>query len=186
MSLEKKTKADRPHYVAIVLSSLALLITGLNWWEGHRGRILNEQINRPVFLVSNVEYETSRIDTPETAGLEVNVNIKLKNTGKIPADLLEYGVASYLKGLGIEDCIERPLGESSLHFPQTVLPGMEVKLTGHAIIRDEIKPKCRTSPLHITLGIRTLYYEPSSSQPYHQYLSEELVVPLEKRHMVTP
>lgn len=153
---------EPPKLIPIILSSIALIVSGLSWWESHRVRLINEEINRPVLSVSSIQYEASRWESTESKGVRVRFNIKLKNTGKFTAQLYRYEIESYLPSLYSGPCIEFPLGMSAFEFPEEILPGTEFKLRGSAYINDDIEPECREFPIKVNVHIRTRYLESGS------------------------
>jgi hypothetical protein len=52
--LKSKT-ADKPHHISLVLSILAMIISGFSWWESRSNRLINEEINRPVLSLADIE-----------------------------------------------------------------------------------------------------------------------------------
>src|SRR6266446_1889696 len=80
--------ADRPHYVAIVLSVVAVILSLLSWWESHQNRRINEEINRPILSLTSMGTE-SQIFVMMQEGYMNHVGLfftaTLKNVGKSTA-----------------------------------------------------------------------------------------------------
>lgn len=95
--------SDPPKLVPILLSSLALCISGLGWWESHRGRLINEEINRPILELENIQFENGKaapiLVIKQRAVLPLSFYIK--NSGKSSArlDLLTTESSSFEQGL---------------------------------------------------------------------------------------
>jgi hypothetical protein len=177
----KAKTADKPHHISLILSIAAIVISSLGWWESHSNRVINEEVNRPVLLVSSVQYNARRESNQYFTGINIDFKITLKNTGKITAKLFKQVVEADLENnRGSGRCIEFPLGDEGLESEQEILPGMETELTGHASVGDDIEPECRNFPLHIDLFIRTLYSEGIADKPYNQFLVEKLDIPQDK------
>jgi len=71
--------ADRPHYVSIVFSIVALLISLMSWWESRSSRVSSQSSNRAV--VEAVELE--EVMNEEKYGHQYKITVK--NFGRSPA-----------------------------------------------------------------------------------------------------
>lgn len=71
--------ADRPHYVSIVLSTIALIISLMSWWESRSSRVSNQSSNRAVvYAVELEEIGDDRYDGHD-------YKLTVKNFGRSPA-----------------------------------------------------------------------------------------------------
>src|ERR1043165_2685354 len=74
-------------WLPIALSVLAIIVSGLSLWESHRGRLINEEVNRPILQIDSITHNTvwSNRDF-------VRLRIHLKNIGKTTAVLDQWTV----------------------------------------------------------------------------------------------
>lgn len=80
--------SDPPKLTPIVISLIAVTISCLSWYESHRGRMINEEINRPILSLSSIEIESAVYSMP-FRDYEDRVILfftaKVKNVGKSTA-----------------------------------------------------------------------------------------------------
>lgn len=75
-----KTKGqDRPHNLSLLLSMVAIIVSGLSFWESHQARKLNYESSVPV-IAGTVE-----LVEPLTAGKQIQFKVTLENLGKTSA-----------------------------------------------------------------------------------------------------
>jgi len=72
-----------PKWLPILISVIALGVSGLSLWESHRSRTLNEDVNRPVLQLTDVTHNTISSNGKGFARLRIN----LKNIGRATAML---------------------------------------------------------------------------------------------------
>src|SRR5690349_5939669 len=109
--LAKKKSADRPHYVAIILSTAAVVISGFSWWEASRNRRLNEDVNRPVFSIVKVDESLSPRPKQDDEGDTFIFTVHIKNIGRSMARILKAEV---------EPHIQRAFGNCGLAHPNNI------------------------------------------------------------------
>jgi hypothetical protein len=164
--------SESSKWIAIVLSLAAITISGLSWWESHRGRVINEEINRPVLDYSNGDLGV----TPFGDQIRVSVMVSLKNTGKSTAILNNVKIDGRLITL-TPNCRfsdARPFDET---YPDEILPG-----TDGAFLNDvAYSSKCRESSEGFLLELSVNYADPVSGKVYFQkfvkHLQEERPAP---------
>jgi len=86
-------KPDSFRWLPLVLATLAIVISCLGWWESHRNRIINEEINRPVLVASTPVVEELSLGVPIR---QIKVTVKLKNIGKSTAQVEDLGVLPFV------------------------------------------------------------------------------------------
>jgi hypothetical protein len=84
--------ADAPHYISVILSIAALIISGLSWRESHRSRLVSETSNRALVYAILLKPVNVGPKLPSTT-----YQLVVKNLGKINALNVgyEYDVLSY-------------------------------------------------------------------------------------------
>jgi hypothetical protein len=82
-------KPDSFRWLPLVVSGLAFGTSFFAWWENHRNRIINEEINRPVLVASTPVIEELNTGVPIR---QIKVTVKLKNIGKSTAQVEDLGV----------------------------------------------------------------------------------------------
>jgi hypothetical protein len=98
--------SESPKWIALVLSILAIAISSLSWWEAHRNRIINEEINRPVLTISVDDVSDAYVHEP---GLSFVYRATIKNEGKTVAKILSAEIAGTAHT--VPDCDGKPSGE---------------------------------------------------------------------------
>jgi hypothetical protein len=71
--------ADRPHYVSIILSIVALSVSLMSWWESRSSRLLNQNSSRAVVYAVELE----EINDEKNYGHDYKIIVK--NLGRSPA-----------------------------------------------------------------------------------------------------
>jgi hypothetical protein len=147
--------SESPKWIALVLSILAITISGLSWWESHRGRVINEAVSRPVLSVKaevvQATYDSDRV--------QVSLNVKLKNDGKAAALLTGGAVEPVLK---FRDCDTQLLEQDA--FAGEILPGQERRFESRLSLKSEA---CKNRPwLDVTLNVS--YKDSGSGTEYSQ------------------
>jgi hypothetical protein len=72
----KVKTADKPHYVSIILSIAAVIISCFSWWESHSSRLINESSNRALVHVVSLK----PVKNPDLSG--TTYLLVVKNFGK--------------------------------------------------------------------------------------------------------
>src|SRR5260370_6342869 len=84
--------SESSKWIPICLSILAIVISSLSWWESHRGRVINEDINRPILTVAPIDVNTDLMSDQ----IPATFVIKLKNGGKAPAVLSSVTIEPFM------------------------------------------------------------------------------------------
>ncbi|MDX6382439.1 MAG: hypothetical protein QOK48_12 [Blastocatellia bacterium] len=77
--------SESPKWIALVLSLIAISISGLSWWESHRNRIINEDVNRPILVIDSFTYDKDAAEMGNDNHIWVVFNVTTKNIGKVTA-----------------------------------------------------------------------------------------------------
>jgi hypothetical protein len=121
------TTSESPKWIALVLSIVAITISGLSWRESRRSRLGNEAVNRPILTIGGARLEIDQLNNrfPDQYPLDGAIVAKLENRGKTtavltvarvdPNDLHRVCEFKYL------NLVTTPLGEESF-------PGIEQSL----------------------------------------------------------
>lgn len=167
--------SDPPKLIPIIISVFALCISYLSWQEANRGRIINEEINRPVLSVARMDQDMGTIIIPGSGGTVYSFYVDLKNTGKSTAKILKADVDPRLSHQ-TDTCKMLPFDEGALEDllnSGDILPGIEEKLFGHALLT----PACEKSEiLRFELSITVTYSDVASGREYFQVYSERVDV----------
>jgi hypothetical protein len=78
----------------IFISVLALVISFLSWNDSHRGRLINEEANRPVLTLASIQPSLDTLTNDE--GERISLKVKLKNSGKVTSTVSSLSVLPYL------------------------------------------------------------------------------------------
>lgn len=170
----KRKIADRPHYVAIILSTAAVIVSGFSWWEASRNRRLNEDVNRPVFSIVKVDKHLSARPKQEGEGDTFDFVVDVKNIGRSTARILKAEV---------EPHIHRAFGNCGLAYPnkteikygfQRETPQGTERLLNSVVT---ITTGCESSrELGFRLNVILTYLDTSSGIEYYQSEMEYLSV----------
>jgi hypothetical protein len=82
-----KSWSDPPKLVPIVISVVALTVSVLSWLESHKGRLINEEINRPVLSLSNPSGTREIRDWVKKDDVRIRFSADLNNTGNSRAQI---------------------------------------------------------------------------------------------------
>jgi hypothetical protein len=171
--------SDPPKLIPILLSSLALCISGLGWWESHRGRLINEEINRPILELENVKFENGKaapiLVIKQRAVLPLSFDIK--NVGKSSAriDLITSETSSFEPGLTPCNLVnQKPVRTKN----QIILPGHREHFEQAFWVLSE----CQQQAAYFVLGLEAHYTDVGSGKQHSQNLDASLlVVPEEEK-----
>jgi hypothetical protein len=80
--------ADHPHGWTITLSLIAIVVSGLSYYEAHRSLRLNQEVNRPLVRVTAIDAGLPALGDYKTAGdrYPVTYTLHVRNSGKVYAD----------------------------------------------------------------------------------------------------
>jgi hypothetical protein len=163
----KSKTADKPHHISFVLSILAIVISGLSWWESHSNRLLNEEINRPVLSLGSIESRYG--ETLRSGETVILFDVGLKNSGKFTARIDKYVIESVHLNSGLGCLPKSTLGEPIEKIPSMptwheILPGQEEHFLGKATI----SPECAKLPILEFLVDVSVSYVDTTGKTYLQ------------------
>src|SRR5437764_9852975 len=168
--------SESPKWVALILSLIAIVISGFSWWEGHRSRLVSEQINRPILITKNAKITDTSWGLlnykGETDDVLIAFDIGLTNVGKLPASITKIKVSSNIFN-GDEDCKIREQPEFGEYLsPNEMIPGFDGYLSETAVLSRACE-KNRSVVLLVSVYID---YTDISGRPYSQSFMESLKV----------
>jgi len=136
---EKPTKwwSDPLRWIPLVISAIALTISYLGWRESHKGRLINEEINRPVLMMVSSGVKSYAYRHPEKGGIVFSIDATLKNTGKSKASSIRSWFGRIKLSPESDECKQISAPEETLLYAQSnedVLPGIEQLLRGHPLV----------------------------------------------------
>ena|GEM_PF-2378145 len=164
--------SESPKWIALVLSICALIISGLSWWEAHRGRMISEEVNRPVLDYSKGDLGV----TPFGDIIRVDVIVNLKNTGKTTAivNSVKFGGRHITLTPDCSFSDARPLDST---YPEEILPSTEQNFLNGAAYSS----KCVKTHQGFLLELSVTYTDAASGKTYFQefvkHLEEERPAP---------
>jgi hypothetical protein len=97
----QKWWSDPVTLIPIIISIIALVVSGLSWWESRLGRLYNEETNRPVLSLTGIEPDINTLK--DDKGERVIFSIRLSNSGKVTATLTRLEMLAMLHPYR-EDC----------------------------------------------------------------------------------
>jgi hypothetical protein len=156
--------SESPKWLPLVLSLVAIAVSGLSWWESHRNRVINEEVNRPLLSVTTIAAEASE---PKAGRLYMFFTVKLKNNGKGTANVSDVIIEPRL-ALQPNGCEIVPLGKvDNTRFE--VLPGFEQSFEYVTSVTLDCKKDAR-----VYFGLRLLitYTDSGSGREYFQTFIE--------------
>lgn len=155
---------ESPRWLALGLSLVAITVSGLSWWESHRNRVINEEVNRPLLSVSTV---TAEAGEPEAGRLLIFFTIKLKNSGKGTASVSNVIVEPHL-ALQSNGCEIVPL-DNFENSRFEVLPGFEESFDHVTSVTLDCK---KAESVYFSLRLLTTYTDSASGREYFQTFNE--------------
>lgn len=173
---------DPTKLIPIVISSIAVVISCLSWWESHRGMRINAEINRPILSLTSLKLFDSGVPTKDEAfPTDLMIVYRFKNTGKSSASLKEVKVEPIFMRIisdeGSQDeCGGKGNEARQSFFEKIVLPGDETDDANKL----ELPPEClglKQSTFFLAISVNYidvgagLSYTQSFLQPV--YLSPE-------------
>jgi hypothetical protein len=169
---EKKSSkwwSDPTKLIPIVISSAALFISFLSWQESHQGRLINEEINRPIFTLENIT--SSPIWGPSSINNEGYLSVfsmKIKNFGKVSANIEQINLRAY----GVSSKCDLTIEEDTT-FTKIIMPGFVENFITFINI-----PK--TCDLLLSLGfylsIEFKYSDSATGKQYVQHFGEFIIL----------
>jgi len=157
-------KSEPSKWLPIVLSLSAIGISGFSWWEAHRGRLINEEINRPVLeAAKGVRFNMFRGDPAE-----VNIVVPIRNVGKTTAIMNLLLFESGLTSESLDCTYSKVKDEDTADFSGDILPGSE----GWVRKRVSLSQCQNPSKLEFWLSLKLTYTDPISGKTYSQKLYE--------------
>lgn len=176
-SLSPRWWWDPPKLVPIIISLVALIVSGLSWWEGRQVRRINEEINRPILALSILETSVSPPSTFSTKPFAflretavIAFKIKLSNTGKTTAHMQGFNVDKSLPVFDFKPCKKSIIEEINvwdmLQYPKEVLPGEEKTFWTRA----KVNTDC--NELSVQVFVDITYVDNASGREYNQYFKE--------------
>src|SRR5882724_9597522 len=166
MGPKTSKSADRPHYVAICLSLLAVLVSCLSWWESHTSRKINETASRGIAYVTN--FQKRGKDVNDAAYL-----ITIKNFGRSSALAVRYSYSittdnPHKTGTPDERHEEQP---DPYFFSVTaeLPPGLEKQIATSIMWSSAMNfiPKLEEGKYYYIIGILS-YVDEASGKEYRQ------------------
>jgi hypothetical protein len=164
-------KTEPSKWIPIGISCFALVISCLGWWDSHRGRIINEEINRPNLAISGVTTSPSVVSVSAKDKTIIWFTIKLKNSGRVTAMVDQHRVQPFLL-FQTDDCkvddAEFMLSPQGLE----ILSGSEESV----MCRIAIAGLCEQRP-SLSFGLRMVirYTEAGSGKQYVQDLVSDVI-----------
>jgi hypothetical protein len=82
---QPKKFADHPHLWTITLSSIAIVVSGLSYFESHRTRVMNEQLNRPIVRATAIDVGSPVLGSTRPQGdkFQNSYTLHVRNSGKL-------------------------------------------------------------------------------------------------------
>jgi hypothetical protein len=179
---EKKSTSkwwsDPPKLIPILISVTAVTISCLSWWESHRGRLINEEVNRPILVLSDVRYTYGSSGVVEKNHLLVTFLVKLKNNGKFTARVHNVNISPGGLTSRIPGCEETKLEELPI-IPLEILPGMDSIFLGDI----SVSPECKDQPIVFFVHTNVQYSDSRPDSKYEQSFTERVEVFLDSEKL---
>jgi hypothetical protein len=170
--------ADKPHYLSLIFSILAIVVSCFSWWESHSNRLISEEVNRPILSVGNIESKYG--ETLGNGEVVIVFDLALKNTGKFAAKVDKYVLEPILINSGSRCIPNSILGKSLDKVPSTagpeILAGQETHLLGNATLSSE----CAKLPILEYLVDLSVSYADTTGKPYVQNFLQHINMSLTK------
>jgi hypothetical protein len=151
--------SESPKWIALVLSVVALIISGLSWWESHRGRVINEAVSRPVLTIKQAYAHQATYGEDR---VEVGLFVTLRNDGKAGA-LLTGGVVEPVLMVR-RDCDLRLMEPAA--FTEEILPGQEREFV--SLLSLKASSACKDRSLQLDVTLKASYKDSGSGTEYSQ------------------
>lgn len=164
---------DPPKLIPMIISSVALLMSSLGWWESHRSRMISSEINRPIL-------EITPTDVSISDGGELNqipslfIEVRAKNVGKSTALIknIKLAVSSGFPN----GCKQLVSDDEDIESGEAIplLIGEEM----HNVTQLALTPECRHEGYDILKGLLAISYVDNGSglsyeqRYYLEYLTD--------------
>lgn len=160
--------SDPPKLVPIVISVFALTVSILSWIESHKGRLINEEINRPVLSLSKPTVKREIGSWVKENEARLWFSGLLNNTGKSRAQiqLLKIEIEPSLL---IQRCDVRHPIELGAEY-EDLLPGQEMFIS--TLVSYSASDTCdlSLSPMFFDITVDVGYTDPATGNQYIQKL----------------
>src|SRR4051812_47820099 len=93
--------ADHPHLWTITLSTIAIVVSGLSYFESHRTRVMNEQLNRPIVRATTIDVGLPVLGSaqPKTDKFQSAYTLHVRNSGKFFAGAVSVSYKAQLQDM---------------------------------------------------------------------------------------
>lgn len=178
--------SDPIRWIPIIISAIALTISYLSWQESHRGRRINEEVNRPILTLSSMEVTSGymiRVGPDPDRGFAYHVAVKMKNIGKATAVIRRYRVIPIFENTYFRKDLESPpkcreyyRGEAGMAFQEpekvmTIFTGTEQLFSGST----ELSLGCEENPtIQFMVRITVEYANAGTDQIFSQEFLERI------------
>lgn len=170
---------DPPKLIPILISVVALSISCLSWWESHRGRLINEEINRPILSLVKIDPNPVRADVFRFPEQVISFDISIKNIGKSTAELDDINVEVTRVSNKFDKCeqrkdIEKGLSDVGDAYKNVfLLPGVEQNISGNAVMTNECDSE---TGFRFSVSVKVDYTDVVTNQKYSQFLGQQVDV----------
>jgi hypothetical protein len=183
---EKLEATNKPHYISIILSISALLISSLSFCESRKGRMINLSSNRALVYVTDLHSEES--NAPMVAS---DYKIAVKNLGRSNAQAVRYWY-KFVQGTYQPPNVENYGSESFDYLWAELPPGIQKEIT-IPILRGAPAPRETAPPAnkeklndHTYLIGMLAYRDESSGEDYNQRWCYRLSYVMDMNQAVVP
>jgi hypothetical protein len=163
--------SDPPKLAPILISLIAIAISCLSWWESRRSRLMNEEINRPLLVLSKMDHHSFSSSGIGFGNISTSFVAVIKNTGKVTALIEDVHVRpSRVRSMG-PDC--QIVYGVTTNLPDVVtqreiLPGMEAEYLGVIHVR----LVCSAVDLQYIVNTTLTYTDINSGKSYKQSFTQ--------------
>lgn len=167
--------SESPKWIALVLSLIAIIISGLSWWESHTGRRINEEVNRPILTL--IDFSSPSVSQGKDH-LSVKINYTFRNVGKVAATARVVTIQS-TPTLRTFCHILLSEKESERHVYFEPLPGLDRTISEQL----EVSQDCEEDGKLILDNIMMIveYSDPVSGNLFSQVFTPKLELNLKER-----
>ena len=81
-SVSETESNTRLKALPVLISVVALIISFFGWCDAHRGRLINEEVNRPILTVVSIQPD-GEISNSEF--IDIYMRVRLRNSGRVTA-----------------------------------------------------------------------------------------------------
>src|SRR5882724_3419724 len=164
--------SESPKWIALVLSLIAIVVSGLSWWESHRNRIIAEGVNRPILVVDSVTSDWKITGLVASKDIWGSFEVTTRNTGKVTALLTNHDATAKIEP-GSQHC-EILQQVSELEPTVDIASGTTFRF-GQSI---RLSPECKEGKFRFLLTIELKYRDATSGQEYSSVDLKEFTQPL--------